>query len=297
MASFKSAGIKLFYEETGRGHPLLFLHEFGGDARAWEQQVRHFSRRYRCIVTAARGYPPSDVPDDENAYGWEQSLSDAVAVLDHLKIDRAHVIGLSMGAYTGLMMALRHGERVSALVAASGGSGAHLPTRDNFIEETLKAAGQILKESRVPADDIARRPNRIQLKYKDPREWEKFRDHLSQHPGIGSGYTLRHVQAARPSLHDFKAELGSVSAPTLLLVGDEDEACLDINLWLKRTMPMAGLVVIPKSGHLLNLEEPARFNTLCGDFFTAAENGRWRKRDEATASDRVYTHGDGVGEE
>ncbi len=285
-------GVRLFFEETGSGHPLVFLHEFGGDARTWEAQVRYFSRRYRCIVTAARGYPPSDVPDDEKAYGWEQNIADIVAVLDHLNIKQAHVIGLSMGGYMGLMLAMRHGHRVSALVAASAGSGAHPPTRETFIHETLAASERVLKKG-VPADDMANSPNRIQLKYKDPRGSAEFRDQLAEHPAIGSGYTLKHVQAARPGLHDLQAELAVVTAPTLLMVGDEDEACLDVNLWLKRTMPMAGLSVFPKSGHLLNLEEPARFNEQCADFFVTAEKGQWRRRDTQTMSDRVYTQDDG----
>jgi len=292
MAFVKSNGANLFYEETGEGHPLLFLHEFGGDARTWDQQVRYFSRRYRCITTAARGYPPSDVPEDENAYGWEQNLADAVAVLDHLEIEKTHVIGLSMGAYMGLLLSLRHENRVSALVAASGGSGAHPPSRDDFIRETLAASERAISEGHVRADEMAHGPNRIQLKYKDPQGWAEFRDHLAEHPGIGSGYTLKHVQATRPGLHDFEAELAKLTVPTLLMVGDEDEACLDVNLWLKRTMPMAGLSTFPKSGHLLNLEDPARFNDQCADFFVTAEKGQWRKRDAATSSSRVYAHED-----
>ncbi|NQW01647.1 MAG: alpha/beta hydrolase [Rhodospirillales bacterium] len=278
MAFVAVDGVNLFYEEAGSGHPLLFLHEFGGDARTWEQQVRYFSRRYRCIVTAARGYPPSDVPDDENAYGWQQNIADAVAVLDHLGIARAHVIGLSMGAYIGLQMSLRHADRLSALVAASGGSGAHPPTRDQFISDTLAGAERMLASGAVPADELAHNPSRIQLKDKDPRGWQEFRDQLAEHPATGSAYTFRRVQAARPGLHDFAPGLAASTVPTLLMVGDEDEACLDVNLWLKRTMPMAGLTVFPKAGHLINLEEPARFNAQCADFLIAAEKQQWKAR-------------------
>ncbi len=288
MAFVNSEGVNLYYEVTGSGHPLLFLHEFGGDARTWEQQVRYFSRRYRCIVTAARGYPPSDVPEDENAYGWEQNIVDAITILDYLEVTKAHVIGLSMGAYIGLFLAMRYADRVSALVAASGGSGSHPPTREDFISETLNAAERTLRENGVPADEMAHGPNRIQLKLKDLRGWTEFRDQLAEHPGTGSAYTQRRVQAVRPSLHDFEDELANVNAPTLLMVGDEDEGCLDINLWLKRAMPMAGLTMFPKSGHLLNLEEPGHFNKVCIDFFGAAENGQWRKRDATTLSARMY---------
>lgn len=279
MAFHTRGGVRLFYEETGSGHPLLFLHEFGGDARTWDDQVRYFSRRYRCIVTAARGYPPSDVPDDEAAYGWETSLDDIVALLDHLEIPTAHVVGLSMGAYMGLMLALRHPDRVSALVAASGGAGGHLPTREAFVRDTLAAADRLLTLGEMPADEIGNSANRIQLRRKDPHVWQVFRDHLAEHPVTGSAYTFRHVQAARPSLHNFAEPLTACSVPTLLMVGDEDDSCLDINLWLKRTMPMAGLEVMAKCGHLLNLEEPGRFNNLTADFLAAVEQGRWPVRD------------------
>jgi len=289
MAFVNCDGVNLYFEQTGDGAPLLFLHEFAGDARAWNAQVGYFSRRYRCIVTAARGYPPSDVPADVNAYGWQRSLDDAVAVLDHLQIARCHVIGLSMGAYTGLLLALRHPERISALVAASGGSGAHPPDRAQFIEETLAAADRTLSEDGVAAEDMGNGPSRLQLKHKDPRGWRDFCDHLAEHPGIGSGYTLQKVQAARPGLHDFEAEFQSCPVPTLLMVGDEDEACLDVNLWLKRTMPMAGLSVIPKSGHLLNLEDPAGFNQRCADFLITAEKGQWRPRHGGQAGSSVYS--------
>ncbi len=279
MAFVTNEGVEIFYQETGSGHPLLFLHEFAGDARAWELQVRFFSRRYRCIVMAARGYPPSQVPEQETAYGWEQNLADAIAVLDHLLIKKTHVIGLSMGAYIGLLMSIRHMDRVSALVAASGGSGAHPPTREAFIAETLAAADRTLKSGVFAADEMASSPSRIQLKHKDPKGWAEFRDHLAEHPAMGCAYTYRRVQAARPGMHDFADQLAASMVPTFLMVGDEDDACLDVNLWLKRTMPMAGLSVMPKAGHLINLEEPARFNELCADFFSTVENRRWKTRD------------------
>ncbi len=281
-------GVKLYFEDTGKGHPILFLHEFVGDHRSWLHQVRYFSRRYRCIVTAARGYPPSDVPTDGSDYGWETTLGDAVHVLDHLNIERTHVVGLSMGAYTGLMLAVRHGDRISALAAASGGSGAYLPTRDDFIKEAVASADRMQASDTVPAEGMGMAPNRIQLKIKDPLGWQEFVDHLSDHSAVGSSHTMRAVQAARPSLYDFDAELAAVTAPTLLMVGDEDDPCLDVNLHIKRIMPMAGLSVFPKSGHLLNLEDPARFNDELEAFFIAAEAGRWPERDMSADSTQVF---------
>src|SRR5690348_18325945 len=75
-------GVRLYVEETGAGLPVLFLHEFAGDHRSWEPQVRALSRRYRCVTYSARGYPPSDVPDDPGAYSQARAVADAIAVLD-----------------------------------------------------------------------------------------------------------------------------------------------------------------------------------------------------------------------
>jgi len=243
---------------------------------------------------SSRGYPPSDVPDDPAKYGWEASLADAVGLLDYLGLTQAHVVGLSMGAYTGLMMAMRHPYSVTALVAASGGSGAYPPTRDGFIAETLAAADAIEKAGAVPAASMGEAANRIQLKIKNPRGWEDFVQVLAEHPATGAAMTFRHVQAVRPSLYDFEAELAAVSAPVLLMVGDEDDPCIDVNLYMKRLMPMAGLSIAPKSGHLINLEDPARFNAEMEAFLVAAEAGRWPARAEAGDTQRMFQSDDGA---
>src|SRR3954451_10972770 len=95
-------GVGLHVEEAGRGFPVLFVHEFAGDHRSWEPQVRALSRRYRCITYAARGYPPSDVPEDPAAYSQARAVADAIAVLDGLGVEHAHVVGLSMGGFATL---------------------------------------------------------------------------------------------------------------------------------------------------------------------------------------------------
>src|SRR5262249_58563328 len=92
-------GIKLFYDETGTGIPLVFVHEFAGDHRSWESQVRYFGRRYRCIRYNARGYPPSDVPADGERYSQARARDDIRAILDPPKIDKAHVVRLSLGGF------------------------------------------------------------------------------------------------------------------------------------------------------------------------------------------------------
>ena len=272
-------GVSLHVEETGSGESIIFVHEFGGDTRSWQPQVEQLSRHYRCVVYNARGYPPSDVPEDETLYGQQLSTADLKGVLDALDIERAFVVGLSMGAYTGLMLTMQHPERVRALVFASGGSGAYPATRTQFLADTHAVAEKMLQANSVDASGISSGPSRVQLQNKNRTVWEQFAAHLSEHSAVGSAYTLRHVQAERPSLYDLAAELRAVTTPTLLVVGDEDESCLDVNLHLKRTMPYAGLSIFPKSGHLLNLEEPERFNVLIDEFFQTVQAGQWSRRD------------------
>lgn len=275
-----SKGVRLYFESTGSGHPIIFVHEFAADHRNWETQVRWFSRQYQCITFSARGYPPSDVPADESAYGYEYSVDDIAAVLDHLGLAQAHVVGLSQGGYATLMFGLRHPRRATSLVVAGAGSGAWLPDRAQFIEHSRAQADRFVQEgSPAMAQAIGLGPTRVQLQNKDVRGWEEFVRYLGEHSALGSAMTMRRFQAERPSFFDFKADLSRLTIPTLLVVGDEDDPCLDTNLFLKRAIPTAGLWTIPKTGHAVNLEEPGLFNQGVQEFFSAVERGRWPARD------------------
>jgi pimeloyl-ACP methyl ester carboxylesterase len=278
-------GVGLYYEETGAGAPVLFVHEFAGDHRSWEPQVRSLARRYRCVTYAARGYPPSDVPADPAAYSQELAVADALAVLDHLGIERAHVVGLSMGAFCSLHLGLRHPGRTASLVVAGCGYGAHPDAREAFRAESQAIADAFQDQGAAGvAPTYAAGPARVQFQNKDPRGWEEFVRQLCEHSSEGSALTMRGVQRERPSLYDLTDELRALEVPTLLLVGDEDEGCLEANLMLKRTIPSAGLAVLPRTGHTLNLEEPELFNRLVGDFLTTVDAGRWGLRDPRSVS-------------
>src|SRR3954469_19879923 len=133
-------GTRLYFEETGAGTPVLFIHEFAGDHRSWEPQLRFFSRYFRCIAYNARGFPPSDVPDDPARYSQEQARDDALAVLDHLKLERAHVVGLSMGGFAALHFGIRYPPRARSLVVAVCGYGAEPQKKDKFRAECEVAA-------------------------------------------------------------------------------------------------------------------------------------------------------------
>jgi pimeloyl-ACP methyl ester carboxylesterase len=273
-------GVRLYVEETGAGPPVVFVHEFAGDHRSWEPQVRALSRRYRCVTYNARGYPPSDVPEDPAAYSQARAVDDAIAVLDALGIDRAHVVGLSMGGFATLHLGLRHPDRVRSLFVAACGYGAQPERQAAFKEESGVIADAFAAEG---AADVAKRyaigPARVQFQNKDPRGWAEFAAQLAEHSSQGSALTMRGVQAARPSLYDLTDELRALTVPTLIVSGDEDEGCLEPSLMLKRTIPAAGLALLPKTGHTCNLEEPELFDRLLERFFADVENGAWGTRD------------------
>jgi pimeloyl-ACP methyl ester carboxylesterase len=278
MPFVNAKGAKLYCEESGHGYPVIFVHEFGSDIRQWEAQVRYFSRAYRCITYNARGYPPSDVPEDAALYDWEFSVDDIASVMRGLAIERAHVVGLSMGGYAALQFGLQHPERVSAIVAAAAGSGSPPSQRDAWLKETSTLARAFITRGMAAmAERVARGPTRIQLKYKDPKSWQDFVEQLRRHSVQGMSNTLARYQALRPSLHSFRDQLSGMELPILLAVGDEDAPCLETNLMLKSVLSNAGLWICPNTGHAINLEEPAAFNAQVEGFLSAVERGSWRR--------------------
>jgi pimeloyl-ACP methyl ester carboxylesterase len=278
MPYVEAQGAKLYFEESGEGYPIIFVHEFASDIRGWESQLHHFSRWYRCIAHNARGYPPSDVPEDAACYGWELAVDDIAELMRGLSIERAHVVGLSMGGYAALQFGLRYPEKVSSIFAAAVGSGSHPSQRDAWLRETSVLA-RIISDRGLQgiAERIARGPARIQLKHKDPEGWQEFVARLLELSPRGLSHTMTRCQALRPSLHDLRDQISEMTIPVLLAVGDEDIACLETNLMLKSVLPNAGLWLVPNTGHGINLEEPAAFNAQIENFLKAIERGSWRR--------------------
>jgi len=278
MPYVEATGAKLYFEESGYGYPIIFIHEFASDIRGWEAQVRYFSRSYRCIAYNARGYPPSDVPEDASLYRWQFAVDDIAAVMRDLKIECAHLVGLSMGGYAALQFGLRYREKASAIVAASVGSGSHPSQRDAWLRETSVLARIFIEHGIVSMSErMARGPARIQLKYKDQKSWREFIVRLRQHSALGMSNTMARCQAVRPSLHDLRHQFSEMTVPVLLAVGDEDVRCLETNLMLKSTLPNAGLWICPNTGHAINLEEQTEFNAQIENFLGAVERGSWRR--------------------
>ena len=269
-------GLKLYYEQCGVGTPVVFVHEYAGDYRSWEPQVRYLSRQYRCISFSARGYPPSDVPLEGARYSQDMARDDVKAVMDHLGIERAHIVGHSMGAYTTLHMGLRYPGRCVSLTAAGCGWGSNPAEREQSARLARDIARMFKEEGiAAAAAKYADFAMRQQYKAKDPRGWEEFRRWMSEHSAEGHALTMLHVQLERPTLWDLEPELRQLTLPLLVIVGDEDAACLDGSVMLKRTAPQAALLVLPRAGHTINSEEPAAFNQALLELFSAVASRRW----------------------
>jgi pimeloyl-ACP methyl ester carboxylesterase len=278
-------GVKLYFEEVGAGTPIVFVHEFAADHRSWEAQMRHFGQRHRCITYSARGYPPSDVPERAASYSQNRATDDILAVLDHLEIEKAHVVGLSMGGFASLHFGFRHPARALSLVVAGVGYGAEKEQQSRFKTEVAVVAKSLLEEGMAAfAEKYAYGPTRVQFENKDPRGFAEFKQALAAHSALGSANTQIGCQGERPSLYDLVAEMRAMTVPTLVLTGDEDWPCLAPALLMKREIPSAALAVMPNCGHTINLEDPDQFNRIVGDFIVQVDAGRWPKRDPRAVS-------------
>lgn len=278
-------GVRLYFEETGSGRPVIFVHEFAGDLRSYELQMRHFGKRYRCIAFNARGFPPSDVPEQVSSYSQARAADDILAVLDHIGERQAHVIGLSMGGFATLHFGLRHQERALSLCIGGCGYGAEPDKRDAFRAEADVIAGMIRAEGMAAfAERYAYGPTRVQYQNKDPRGHAEFKAMLAEHSATGSANTQQGVQKERPSLYSLVEEMKRITVPALIITGDEDWPCLLPGILMKQSIPSAALAVMPNSGHAINIEEPEEYNRIVGDFLAQVDCGRWPLRDPRAVS-------------
>jgi pimeloyl-ACP methyl ester carboxylesterase len=256
----------------------LFAHEFAGDITSWEPQVSFFARRYRVITYCHRGYPPSGVPEDPEAYSQERLVADMRQLLEHLGIGQAYIAGLSMGAATALSFAIAHPEMCRGAIVAATGTGS--TDREMHLEAWRHNVERLKIEGIAGfADEYANGPTRVQFKRKDPVGWEKFYAGLASHSALGSALITQGIQLKRPTVFQLEQQMRRMAVPTLLLAGDEDDPCIEPMLFIKRCVATSGLVFFPQSGHTINLEEPALFNRTVLDFLTAVEAGAWATRE------------------
>ena len=269
MTRIRSAdGVGLHCEESGKGTPVLFVHEYGGSCRSFDLQVAAFRARHRCIVFNARGYPPSEVPSSVESYSQDHAVADIGAVLDGLGIEKTHIVGVSMGAASSLQYALKEPGRVLSATLVGIGSGSDDPA---LFRETAEATARLLETGGMAAlaAQMNESPTRKRLKDKNPAEFRAFNEQLLAMSPLGHANTMRGVQGRRPPLYVHEKRLAALSIPVLVVVGDEDAGCRKPSDFLERVLPEARLHVFPKTGHCVNLENPAEFNRLCLEFIEA----------------------------
>jgi pimeloyl-ACP methyl ester carboxylesterase len=268
-------GVALHAESTGDGPAVVFVHEFADDHRSWAPQVAFLSKSFRCVTFNARGYPPSDVPGDPAVYSQARAVKDVLAVMDALGVGRAHVVGHSMGAYTALHVALEQPARIVSVTATGCGWGSGPDMRPEIVKICTEVA-RLFREEGIEraALKYTDTPMRLPFKENDRRGWDAFIARLSEHSAEGSALTMLGVQMKRPTLPDLVPRLRAMMAPLLIIVGDSDEPCLDGSLLLKRTVPGAALLVVPRCGHAPNNENPELFNAALLRHLAAQPAGR-----------------------
>ena len=275
-----SNGVRLYYEEAGRGKPIIFVHEFADDLYSWEPQLRYFSRRYRCIAYNARGYPPSDVPKAASKYSQAIATDDIANVMRHLKIRKAHIIGCSMGGYATVHFGLRYARMALSLTAVGVGYGSDPDKRAQFLRDTEVMARRFEElgtKDAIKPYQVG--PARVQFQNKNPRGFAHFCAEFARHSALGSANTLRGVQARRPTVYSLARGLAKLRVPLHMVTGDEDNNCLEPGIFIKRVCPSAWLTVVAGTGHAVNVEEPDLFNRFTAEFLAQVESGRWRPRD------------------
>ncbi|GAB7544682.1 alpha/beta fold hydrolase [Cupriavidus sp. 8B] len=275
MQFAESNGIKLFVESTGTGTPIVFVHEFAGDHRNWDDQVRFFGRQFQCITFNARGYPPSDVPDDVEQYGQDMAVEDIANVLRWAGAKDAHIVGVSMGGYATLNFGLTYPGMARSLTIVGAGHGSDPVRREQFLHDSAELADRLVKLGME--EGIVHYANstiRRRFKEKDPRGFDSFNRQFAEHSALGSSLTTRGYQMRRPTIYALADRMATLPVPTLIVAGDDDEPCIEPALFMKRTIPDARLWIVPRTTHAVNLEEPEAFNRVAFDFISSVDRAR-----------------------
>jgi pimeloyl-ACP methyl ester carboxylesterase len=255
----RSRQVRLYYEDVGGGPPVVFVHELASDVRQWRGTIDALSGRFRCIAYNARGYPPSEVPDQPEAYRWDAFAADVGAVLDQLGLEHAALVGWSMGAYAALQFARLHSDRVRALALVGVGSGSPAGERAGFQAQMQALALAWRTHAGAAAAMVAATPGRQAFRRRRPEAFAAWLEDLEGHSPDGMALTCANYQALRPSLEEFEDQLARLPMPVLLTVGEEDAPCLVPTRRLAEVIPRARLQVLPDAGHMPMLEDPDSF--------------------------------------
>ncbi len=267
-------GLKLCFEDHGEGQPVIWLHEFGGEPASWDFQLAHFSKNFRCITYAARGFQPSKTPRAMEMYGQAQATADVAAVLDHLNIRQAHLVGTSMGSFTSLDFALEHPGRVLSLTLVGNSSG---PRTDDERERYRRDwIGHEIRErekfgGRGAVGVLELDPAYQALQKNLPSVWRDYAKRLSAQSLTGALNILKTLHWNRRSIWADEARLRAITCPVLLVHGDEDYYLVaETNQYLEQVIPGASRTLFESTGHLVNIERADRFNRLLDDHLRSA---------------------------
>jgi pimeloyl-ACP methyl ester carboxylesterase len=241
MAYIDRDGVKIYYEETGSGTPVLLSHGYSATAGMWKGQMEALGGEYRVIAWDMRGHGQSDSPPDPKAYSEAATVDDMAAVLDACGVQRAVIGGLSLGGYMSLAFNVKYPERVIALMAFDTGPGYKNPVGREGWNETAMARAKTLEEKGL---DALGRGAEVRI---------------AQHR---SAQGLAH--AARGMLAQFDSRiiesLPEISVPTMVLVGENDQPFIGASQYMAAKIPACTYVTIPNAGHAANIDQPAAFN-------------------------------------
>jgi pimeloyl-ACP methyl ester carboxylesterase len=267
-------GVDLYWEQTGQGAPLVWLHEYGADLRSWEPQVRHFCRRYRVVTYNHRGYPPSSVPKAARDYSQEILVQDLYHLLTHLGLGPVHLGGCSMGANVARDFSIAHRHMTRSLILVGAGAGS--VDRELFVK-MMEANAANLEREGIAAQirNFRGALGRAPFREKDPRGFAEFLRQVGEHDAQACAHLAREVLVKRKTVVELEPELKELRVPTLIVVGDRDTLCLEPSILMRGWLPHAGLAVFPACGHTPNIEEPDLFNLQVAAFLAAVDAGRW----------------------
>jgi pimeloyl-ACP methyl ester carboxylesterase len=265
MGRVQVGNLGVAVSDVGAGSPVVLLHGLACGKRMWFHQIRALRSRFRVIAYDQRGHGQTDAPAIATDYSAAHLARDLVGVLDALKIERAAIVGFSLGGGPALALAASKPERVSRLVLADVGAGADDPVK---IESMARRWGALIAQG--AADELVCEMLRSELFKVYARRNARRRDHMASliraTPIDGLRFTLSEVLAKRKSLFRLSEPMKSVRVPTLVLVGQYDYVCSKAARLLAQTIPNASLKIIPGSGHMSPLEQPSAFSTALCEF-------------------------------
>jgi 3-oxoadipate enol-lactonase len=252
--------------DTGDGAPVVLVHGLACGKRMWLHQIRALKRRFRVVTYDQRGHGLTDAPSVPTGYSAALLARDLVGVLDALKIERAAIVGFSLGGGPALALAATRPQRVSRLVLADVGAGADEPVK---IEGMARRWVDLIRCGAV--DELVCDMLRSELLKWYARRNLRRRNHMAAliraTPLDGLRFTLSEVLSKRKSLFRLTGLLRTIEAPTLVLLGERDYLCSKAARLLTQTIPNASLKIIAGSGHMTPLERPAAFNAALLEFF------------------------------